>query len=93
MKGTGDNFYKNGQLLPENLQKAATEAGIQGLNLRFQEVSFFYHRVEVGNIDKCRTTITRTTSFLPLAKITSSTRLRLSACNGYNNMEIVVVYT
>ncbi|CEJ81965.1 Putative Carbohydrate esterase family 1 [[Torrubiella] hemipterigena] len=35
--GTGDNFYTNGQLLPENLQKAATEAGVEGLNLRFQE--------------------------------------------------------
>lgn len=25
--GTGDNFYKQGQLLPENLEKAAKEAG------------------------------------------------------------------
>ena len=25
--GTGDNFYKQGQLLPENFEKAAKEAG------------------------------------------------------------------
>ncbi|KAF7503269.1 hypothetical protein GJ744_004027 [Endocarpon pusillum] len=36
--GTGDNFYKQGQLLPENLAKAAKEAGVDsGLNIRFQD--------------------------------------------------------
>lgn len=35
--GTGDNFYKQGQLLPENLEKAAQEAGLSGLKLRYQE--------------------------------------------------------
>lgn len=35
--GTGDNFYKQGQLLPENLEKAAKEAGLSGLTLRYQE--------------------------------------------------------
>ncbi|KAL2824027.1 Alpha/Beta hydrolase protein [Aspergillus cavernicola] len=34
--GTGDNFYKQGQLLPENLEKAATEAGVKGINVRYQ---------------------------------------------------------
>ncbi|RDA94349.1 hypothetical protein CP533_3789 [Ophiocordyceps camponoti-saundersi (nom. inval.)] len=29
--GTGDNFYKQGQLLPENFEKAVKEAGIQGV--------------------------------------------------------------
>jgi len=37
--GTGDNFYKQGQLLPENLEKAVKDAGLQGLQLRYQEVS------------------------------------------------------
>ncbi|KAI5864504.1 putative esterase [Durotheca rogersii] len=34
--GTGDNFYKQGQLLPENFEKAVKEAGVQGLTLRYQ---------------------------------------------------------
>ncbi len=37
--GTGDNFYKQGQLLPENLEKAVKDAGLPGLELRYQEVS------------------------------------------------------
>lgn len=37
--GTGDNFYKQGQLLPENFEKAAKESGnSDGLTLRYQEV-------------------------------------------------------
>lgn len=35
--GTGDNFYKQGQLLPENLEKAVKDAGLEGLTLRYQE--------------------------------------------------------
>ena len=35
--GTGDNFYKQGQLLPENFEKAAKEAGVEGLVVRYQE--------------------------------------------------------
>ncbi|KAI1777597.1 S-formylglutathione hydrol [Hypoxylon cercidicola] len=34
--GTGDNFYKQGQLLPENFEKAVQEAGVKGLELRYQ---------------------------------------------------------
>ncbi|RMZ83496.1 hypothetical protein DV737_g1566, partial [Chaetothyriales sp. CBS 132003] len=35
--GTGDNFYKQGQLLPENLLAAAKEAGHEkGVHVRFQ---------------------------------------------------------
>ncbi|PKY05065.1 putative esterase [Aspergillus campestris IBT 28561] len=34
--GTGDNFYKQGQLLPENLEKAAKEAGVEGVKVRYQ---------------------------------------------------------
>jgi S-formylglutathione hydrolase len=39
--GTGDNFYKQGQLLPENLEKAVREAGVEGLTVRYQEVSLY----------------------------------------------------
>lgn len=39
--GTGDNFYKQGQLLPENLEAAAKEAGVEGLTVRYHEVSVF----------------------------------------------------
>jgi len=36
--GTADNFYKQGQLLPENFIEAAKEAGKEeNINLRFQE--------------------------------------------------------
>ncbi|KAF3484016.1 S-formylglutathione hydrolase [Arthroderma uncinatum] len=35
--GTGDDFYKQGQLLPENFLKAAKEAGVEsGINVRYQ---------------------------------------------------------
>ena len=35
--GTGDNFYKQGQLLPENFIAAAKEIGQEkGVNVRFQ---------------------------------------------------------
>jgi len=35
--GTGDNFYKQEQLLPENLEKAAKEKGVKGFELRYQD--------------------------------------------------------
>ncbi|KAI9726576.1 MAG: hypothetical protein M1828_000943 [Chrysothrix sp. TS-e1954] len=36
--GTGDNFYKQGQLLPEKFMEAAKEAGVDGgVKLRMQE--------------------------------------------------------
>ncbi|KAI3336375.1 carbohydrate esterase family 1 protein [Xylariaceae sp. AK1471] len=35
--GTGDNFYKQGQLLPENFEKAVKEAGVAGVTVRYQE--------------------------------------------------------
>ncbi|OGM39270.1 putative esterase [Aspergillus bombycis] len=34
--GTGDNFYKQGQLLPENFEQAVLEAGAKGLRIRYQ---------------------------------------------------------
>ncbi|OCK74736.1 S-formylglutathione hydrol [Lepidopterella palustris CBS 459.81] len=44
--GTGDNFYKQGQLLPENFMKAAKEAGNdKNINLRMQpdyDHSYFF---------------------------------------------------
>jgi S-formylglutathione hydrolase len=36
IQGTGDNFYKQGQLLPENFEAAARDAGIEGLKVRYQ---------------------------------------------------------
>ena len=36
-QGTADNFYHQGQLLPENFQKAASEKGDGGVRIRFQE--------------------------------------------------------
>lgn len=37
VQGTGDNFYKQGQLLPENFAKAAKEAGNEkGVDIRYQ---------------------------------------------------------
>ncbi|PMD66431.1 esterase [Hyaloscypha bicolor E] len=42
--GTGDNFYKQGQLLPENFEKAAKESGNdKGLVLRYQDASGYDH--------------------------------------------------
>lgn len=35
--GTGDNFYKQGQLLPENLEKAVKDNGVTGVTVRYQE--------------------------------------------------------
>ncbi|PFH56325.1 hypothetical protein XA68_16718 [Ophiocordyceps unilateralis] len=35
--GTNDNFYKQGQLLPENFEKAVKEAGIEGVKVRYHE--------------------------------------------------------
>ncbi|KAI0887317.1 S-formylglutathione hydrol [Annulohypoxylon maeteangense] len=43
--GTGDNFYKAGQLLPENFERAVKEAGVEGLELRYQpdyDHSYFF---------------------------------------------------
>ena len=41
--GTGDNFYKAGQLLPENFENAAKEAGLgDAITVRYQEVLFLY---------------------------------------------------
>lgn len=35
-QGTGDNFYKQGQLLPENFEKTASENDVQGVKVRYQ---------------------------------------------------------
>ncbi|KAI0971305.1 carbohydrate esterase family 1 protein [Xylaria arbuscula] len=35
--GTGDQFYKEKQLLPENFEKAIQEAGVTGVTVRYQE--------------------------------------------------------
>lgn len=35
--GTADDFYKQGQLLPENFQKVAHDKGFNGVNVRLQQ--------------------------------------------------------
>jgi S-formylglutathione hydrolase len=39
-QGTADNFYKQKQLLPENLEMAVQEAGLEGLTVRYQDVGY-----------------------------------------------------
>ncbi|KZV77681.1 carbohydrate esterase family 1 protein [Peniophora sp. CONT] len=41
--GTGDNFYKNGQLLPENFLKAAREASFDEFQVRVREQEGYDH--------------------------------------------------
>lgn len=43
-QGTGDNFYKQGQLLPENFEAAAKKSGNDSnLTLRYQEVGLYLY--------------------------------------------------
>jgi len=42
--GTGDKFYEQGQLLPENFEKAAQEAGAEA-EVRYQPVSFLLRKL------------------------------------------------
>ncbi|TGJ82075.1 hypothetical protein E0Z10_g6699, partial [Xylaria hypoxylon] len=35
--GTGDDFYKQGQLLPENFEKAVADAGVTGVTVRYHD--------------------------------------------------------
>ncbi|KAH9898947.1 carbohydrate esterase family 1 protein [Xylariomycetidae sp. FL2044] len=35
--GTGDGFYKDGQLRPESFEKAVKEAGVEGVEVRYQK--------------------------------------------------------
>ena len=51
-QGTGDNFYKNGQLLPENFLKAARDAGYDEVQVRVRaqegyDHSYYFVRVLV----------------------------------------------
>ena len=50
--GTGDNFYNQKQLLPENFEKAAKESGNdKGLVVRYQDVSSMVKkRLKVKNL-------------------------------------------
>ena len=42
-QGTGDNFYKQGQLLPENFLKAAREAGYDEVQVRVRAQEGYDH--------------------------------------------------
>ena len=44
LQGTGDNFYKQGQLLPENFLKAAHDAGYDdGVQVRVRSQADYDH--------------------------------------------------
>lgn len=42
-QGTGDNFYKQGQLLPENFLKAARESGYDEFQVRVRSHADYDH--------------------------------------------------
>ena len=42
-QGTGDNFYKQGQLLPENFLKAARDAGYDEVQVRVRSQDDYDH--------------------------------------------------
>lgn len=61
--GTGDKFYQEKQLLPENLREAVKGAGLEdGFELRFQDVSFPFDCVCVWMLTGDRGMIIRTIS-------------------------------
>ncbi|KAJ2965594.1 hypothetical protein NUW58_g10856 [Xylaria curta] len=76
--GTGDNFYKQGQLLPENFEAAIREAGVTGVTVRYQEVRLLscVFRALVLRIVISTTTIP-TISSQHSPKITSTTPLNI----------------
>jgi S-formylglutathione hydrolase len=43
MQGTGDNFYKQGQLLPENFSGAAKDAGYDEMQVRVRAQEGYDH--------------------------------------------------
>lgn len=43
LQGTGDNFYKQGQLLPENFLKAARDAGYDEMQVRVRSQEGYDH--------------------------------------------------
>ena len=43
MQGTADNFYKNGQLLPENFLKAARDSGYDEVQVRVRSQDGYDH--------------------------------------------------
>jgi len=72
--GTGDNFYKQRQLLPENFVEAAKKSGNEkGLVVRYQEVSYpFLLWEKAVMLNANRGMITHTTSFRHLQRIMST---------------------
>lgn len=78
-QGLGDNFYKQKQLLPENFEKAVKDAGVDGVEMRYHDVSrqptYAKKPQERANKEKTSRTMTiLTSSSPPLARTTSSTR-------------------
>lgn len=80
VQGTGDNFYKQGQLLPENFAAAVKESGNdEGLVLRYQDVCPILARSFSAYVRYRDTTIV-TISSHPSPRIISTMRL-----NTYSN--------
>lgn len=86
VKGTGDNFYKQSQLLPENFEKAVKDAGIEGVKLRYQKVMPYASIYFGNNADMIRTMTILTSSFLRLAKTTLSTLPKPWVCKKHRFM-------
>ena len=59
-QGTGDNFYKQGQLLPENFLKAARDAGYDEFQVRVRSQEGYDHSYYF--VSDCLNTIWRNVS-------------------------------
>lgn len=72
MQGTEDNFYKQGQLLPENFEKVAEEIGASDLQVNYREVRPIVKRHPRNDANGCRATTILTSSYPHSQAITSS---------------------
>lgn len=53
MQGTGDNFYQQGQLLPENFLKAARDAGYDEVQVRVRSQEGYDHSYYFVRLPSC----------------------------------------
>jgi len=81
-QGTGDNFYKQGQLLPENFLKAAREAGHDEFQVRVRsqpDYDHSYYFVSDSIVSSETKILTSLQRYQPLRQITSIVSLSLLA--------------
>ena len=52
-QGTGDNFYQQGQLLPENFLKAARDAGYDEVQVRVRSQEGYDHSYYFVRLPMC----------------------------------------